>query len=489
VRTLVAKLSVALLAILGLAGAAFFLVVQVSGRLYYEELTQRLNAPIAMYVTGERQLMADGAIDRDSLASLAQQAMVINPTAEVYLLDSDGRLLGHALSPESVRAERVDLAPIRRLLQGEDELPVRGTDPRNPDRDKVFSVAEVRHGDRLEGYLYVILGGQRYDELASDLRGSYVRKISAFAVGAVVLVALVVGLLVFSLLTRRLTRLRRVVSRFAGSGFAPDAAVAWPAEDRRDEIDQLGVSVAAMSDRIIEQFERLKETDRLRRELITNVSHDLRTPLATMQGYVDTLVMKNGTLSPTERRRYLEITRKHAAHLARLVADLFELARLDAASVDPVFESFSLAELLQDVAQEFELESQRRGVTVTVEAARDESRVFADIALIQRVLENLIRNALRFTPRGGRIAVRIEPQPSRVAVTVADTGRGIREEDLPNIFDRFFRRDSVEASEGSSTGLGLAIVKRILDLHGSRIAVTSRVDVGTRFEFTLPTAA
>jgi signal transduction histidine kinase len=208
-----------------------------------------------------------------------------------------------------------------------------------------------------------------------------------------------------------------------------------------------------------------------------------------MQGYVDTLVIKNGTLSPTERRRYLEITRKHAAHLARLVADLFELARLDAASVDPVFESFSLAELLQDVAQEFELESQRRGVTVTVEAVRDGSRVFADIALIQRVLENLIRNALRFTPRGGRIAVRIEPQPSRVAVTVADTGRGIREEDLPNIFDRFFRRDSLEASEGSSTGLGLAIVKRILDLHGSRIAVTSRVDVGTRFEFTLPTAA
>jgi signal transduction histidine kinase len=488
-RTLAAKLCFALLAILALAGAAFFLVVQFSSRLYYEELTQRLNAPIAMYVTGERQLMADGVIDRAGLAALSEQAMVINPTVEVYLLDTDGRILGHGLPPETVRADRIDLAPVRRLLSGGGELPIHGTDPRNPERDKVFSAAEVRDGDRLEGYLYVVLGGQRYDELASDIRGSYVRKISAFAVAAVVLVALVVGLLVFSLLTRRLTRLRRIVSRFAGSGFSPDAAVTWPASRRRDEIDQLGASVAAMSDRIIEQFERLKETDRLRRELITNVSHDLRTPLATMQGYVDTLVIKDGSLSPAERRRYLEITRKHGAHLARLVADLFELARLDAASVDPEFERFSLAELLQDVAQEFELEGQRKGVRIEVESAGNGSRVYADIALIQRVLENLIRNALRFTPKGGRITIRIAPQPSLVAITVADTGRGIAAEDLPQIFDRFFRRGSENAGDGSSTGLGLAIVKRILDLHGSRITVTSRVDVGTRFEFTLPSAA
>jgi signal transduction histidine kinase len=115
--------------------------------------------------------------------------------------------------------------------------------------------------------------------------------------------------------------------------------------------------------------------------------------------------------------------------------------------------------------------------------------VYADIALIQRVLENLIRNALRFTPHGGRIGLRLEPRPSRMAVSVADTGCGIAEEDLPQIFDRYFRRGDVRSQEPASAGLGLAIVKRILDLHGSRISVTSRVDVGTRFEFTLPTAA
>jgi signal transduction histidine kinase len=488
-RTLFGKLCLALLAILGLAGTAFLVVERFSTRLYYEELTQRLNAPIAMYVTGERQLMTDGDIDRDSLESLASQAMVINPTVEVYLLDVEGRILGHALPPETVLTDRVDLEPLRRLLAGDGELPIRGTDPRSPTRAKVFSVAEVMDGDALEGYLYVVLGGQRYDELATDIRGSYVRKLTVVSMVAVLVVALGVGLLVFGLLTRRLTRLRRVVGRFADAGFREEAAVTWPASRRRDEIDQLGESVAAMSDRIVAQFRQLKETDRLRRELITNVSHDLRTPLASIQGYVDTLYLKDAELGHAERRRYLQTTRKHTRHLARLVGDLFELSRLESASVEPVFEQFSLAELLQDVAQEFELEAESRGVIIDVDTTLGGAQVHADIALIQRVLENLIRNALKFTPRGGRIGLRLEPQPRQVAITIADTGCGITEDDLPQIFDRYFRRADAAPQEFPSTGLGLAIVKRILDLHGSRISVTSEVDVGTRFEFTLPIAA
>lgn len=488
-RTLFARLCFALLAILGLAGASFFAVEQVSSRLYYEELTQRLNAPIAMYVTGERQLMKEGVVDRDGLETLAQQAMIINPTVEVYLLDTSGKIRGHALPADSVLTDHVELAPVVSLLNGNEDLPVHGTDPRNPKRDKVFSVSEVRVGDVLEGYLYVVLGGQRYDELASDIRGSYVRKVSATSMAAVVVVALAVGLVVFGLLTRRLTRLNTVVQSFTGADLDRPQPITWHAGRGHDEIDELGESFATMSRQIIEQFDRLKETDRLRRELITNVSHDLRTPLASMQGYVDTLYLKDGELDAEDRRRYLGITRKHAAHLARLVADLFELSRLDAASVNPDFESFSLAELLQDVAQEFELDAERRGVTLSVDAVKGETSVYADIALIQRVLENLIRNALKFTPRGGRIVIELEPRPSSVAVAVADTGCGIAEDDLTQVFDRFFHRAADAADAGASTGLGLAIVKRILDLHGSRISVNSQVDVGTRFEFSLPVAA
>ena len=163
-----------------------------------------------------------------------------------------------------------------------------------------------------------------------------------------------------------------------------------------------------------------KQLEAMRKDFVANVSHELRTPLASMQGYVDTLIIKNGSLSADQRDHYLNITRKHAHRLGRLIGDLFELSRLDSASVEPQFERFSVAELLQDTSQEFELEASRAGVRLDVAAPRDGASVVADIGLIQRVLENLIRNALRFTPSGGRITLSVEERSSKLAVAVAD---------------------------------------------------------------------
>ena len=208
-----------------------------------------------------------------------------------------------------------------------------------------------------------------------------------------------------------------------------------------------------------------------------------------MHGYVDTLLLKNDQLSEEERLRYLEITRKHSLHLRRLIGDLFELSKLEAAGVQPELEWFSLAELMHDVSQEFELQARRKGVTLEVVAAPEACMVHADIGLIQRVLENLVRNALAYTPAGGVISISLDERPGRVAVAVADTGCGIAEQDLEHIFDRFYCSQQGGEGRSGSTGLGLAIVKRILDLHGSRITVTSEVDRGTRFEFDVPARA
>jgi signal transduction histidine kinase len=492
-QTLFAKLSIALLGVVALIGGGFFIVERISTQLYYEEITQRLNASIAMYVTGEMQLIEDGVVNEEALTLLAQRAMIINPTVEVYLLDSDGQILAHAMPPDSLQTARVSLEPVRELIGGESEMPLRGTDPRNVEREKVFSAHPVMHEDRLEGYLYAILGGQKYDELASSIRGSYVQKLSVGALTAIVLTAFIVGLLVFSMLTRRLTRLTGDVKRFTESGFEPEALAATllaaDTSEKADEIDQLRGAFSSMADKIREQFEGLQETDRLRRELVSNVSHDLRTPLASMHGYVETLLLKNDRLSDAERMRYLEITHKHTLRLRQLIGDLFELSKLDSASVKPSLEWFSLAELLQDVTQEFELEAERKGIRIEADSRHETFMVFADIGLIQRVLENLLRNALKHTPQGGTVSISLDPKPGRVAVSVADTGCGIAEHDLERIFDRFYRSQQGEEERSNSAGLGLAIVKRILDLHGSRITVTSKPEQGTCFEFDIPARA
>jgi len=527
-NTLFARLSLALLAIVLVISGALFAVNLFSARNYYEEITQRLNESIAMYVTDQSQLIADGEVDRAALATLAEQAMVINPTVEVYLLDTRGRILGHG-DPDNLLSDQVSLTPVRQLLTGNARLPLRGTDPRS-NREKIFSAWPVMQGDTLQGYLYAVLGGQKYDALASSIRGSYVQQVSLAAVLVISLSAFLVGLLVFNLMTRRLGRLTRQVRQFTESGFDPDRsgflppaapapnpshqpgadrddtafiaptnATAGPgqtgglgvADDvlpshRGDEITQLHTAFRHMAGKIVQQVEELKETDRLRRELISNVSHDLRTPLSSLHGYIETLLIKNRELDADQRQQYLEVARKHSRRLERLISDLFELSKLEAAAIKPRLEQFSLAELLQDVTREFMLEAGTKQIELKVEGDPDNALVRADISLVQRVLENLLRNAIRHTPRGGTVTVSIDPRPEKVAVTVADTGCGIAEKDLDRVFERFYRSEQDDPLANDSAGLGLAIVQKILDLHGSRIAVTSKLNTGTTFAFDLP---
>ncbi len=484
-KTLYAKLSLAMIAIIVVVGGGFAVILRAMTTSYYEELTQRLNAPIAMYVTGERSLMReDGTVDMSELQALAERAMVINPAVEVYLLDPHGRVVADALPPGAVQLDRVAIEPVRKLVAGDVEMPWRGDDPRNPDASKVFSAAEVRSHGELLGYLYVILGGQKYDELVGTLQGGYSRNLGMWAIGAVLALGTAIGLLAFALLTRRLRRLTGDVQHVADTDFTDDMPV--PAYNRGgDEIDQLSRAFVAMAVRIRDLVARLQETDRLRRELISNVSHDLRTPLASMQGYIETLLVKNGTLSKEEREHCLQVAGKNTKRLSMLVDDLFELSKLDAANVAPSFERFSLAELLQDTVHEFNIEAVEKNVSIETEDPQDPTIVYADIGLIQRVLENLLRNAIHFTPAGGRIQIGIDTRPETVSISVSDTGCGIAAADLDNIFDRFYRSESDDPSRSGSAGLGLAIVRRILDLHGSRITVMSQMDRGTRFEFNL----
>jgi len=483
-RTLFAKLSFALVTIVVLMGAAFFAADRINTRVYYEELTQKLNAPIAMYVTGQRDLITDGAPDLESLADLAGHAMVINPTAEIYLLDRQGNILGHGLPPESVLHDRVDLAPIKSLLEGSTTLPIRGSDPRGS-TEKVFSAFEVRTNDELEGYLYVVLGGQKYEALANDIGSSYAGTASAYIAIVIVVLTLFIGMLVFGLLTKRLKKLNAEILRIGNTGFESAPNLPNPTSGG-DEIDQLTRSFTKMSGRIQSQIEQLKENDRLRRELVSNISHDLRTPLSAMQGYLETLIIRGDTLSDEERSRYLNIARKHVTRLGVLIGDLFELSKLDSASVTPNLEAFSLAELVQDVAHEFQYDAEQKGISVEIDVSSDSSFTLGDIGLIQRVLENLMRNAIRFTPDGGTVTLSISNRQQNIAIAVSDTGSGIPDIDIPRIFDRFYRAVSGEEAKSDSSGLGLAIVKRILDLHDSRITVESKLEEGTRFEFELP---
>lgn len=499
-KTLYGKLAAVLLGLLCLLGGFYIFLTLFTTGLFLNEVSQKLNRDLAEHIVADKILMEQGEIHEAALKDLFHMLMVINPNIEVYLLDPSGSLLAYSAPPGKVKRQNVSLEPIQRFLSRDFKFPILGDDPRDPTGRKIFSVSPIskkgNHGQLsqtsneipLEGYIYVILGGEEYDSVANMLRGSYFLRMTVWALAASLLIASFSGLLLFNLLTRRLRNLSSVIEAFKHSDFSslPDQTTPFQDQSHGDEIERLRSNFHQMANLIIDQVGKLKQTDRLRRELVANVSHDLRTPLASLQGYLETLLLKEGKLSPDEHRHYLEIALRHSERLGKLVSELFELAKLDSHETQPHYEAFSPAELVQDVVQKFQLAAQRKKIELRVDYGKDLPFVFADIGLIERVLENLIENALRYTSEGGIVTLDLSPETRGVIVKVTDTGHGISKEELPFIFDRFYRSQKANDDQTPSSGLGLAIAKRILELHGSSIEAHSTVEVGSTFIFFLP---
>jgi signal transduction histidine kinase len=245
-----------------------------------------------------------------------------------------------------------------------------------------------------------------------------------------------------------------------------------------------------MADTIVTNMEALKRNDRLRRELVANVSHDLRSPLASIRGYLETVLMKGDELPPEQQARFLDIALRNANRLSDLVAELFELSKFDAHQVEPHVEPFSVAELVQDVVAQFQPRAETRDITLTATFPVDLPHVAADIGLIERVITNLTDNALRHTSAGGRVEITPVLQEDRVVVRISDTGPGIAAEDQERIFERFYRDNEARTSSATSgAGLGLAIAQKILALHGGAVGVESVEGEGATFFFDLPVAS
>jgi len=346
--------------------------------------------------------------------------------------------------------------------------------------------------------MFMVMGGlvaaisQRMPELRQlvELGGELVAAAIAFALGA--------ALLVFNLLTRRLQLLSAEIEAFRASRFSQPRFVHWSSKDG-DEIDRLAFAFGELSEHIARQISELERMDSQRRELLANVSHDLRTPLTLMQGYLETMLLRRGELSAAEERSCIEVAARHAERLGRLVADLFELTKLDRQAGRIQAERFSLTELAQDTAQKFELHASERRVRLELCIDEQAPAVLGDIGLIERALENLVENALRHTPVGGRVSIEIESRSTHATLRVRDTGCGISREDLPHVFERYFQAPRVEFAGASCAagenkaeptarhhaGLGLAITRRIVALHGGDIHVRSTPGIGTEFSFDL----
>jgi signal transduction histidine kinase len=294
------------------------------------------------------------------------------------------------------------------------------------------------------------------------------------------------GLLYAMPLSSRIERVRAGTQRIAGGELGSEVKV-----EGHDEVAGLAADFNRMARALEEAAERERETEKSRRDLVAAVSHDLRTPLASTRALIEALA--DGVADdPETERRYLSSASHELGHLSRLVDDLFELARIDAGVLELTLEEASLHDMISDTISSFHPQAERKGVRLAGEILDDVDPVLANPPKLQRVLHNLVSNALRHTPPDGTVTLRAAPEGEVARIEVSDTGEGIPAEDLPRVFDRSFRgeqsRTRSEKEDAPGAGLGLAIARGLVEAHGGTMGVQSKPGHGSRFYFTLKRA-
>lgn len=481
------RLFITLLILMLTLSSIFIGMVVYTAPLFLQELNQRLNIDLAENIVKEKKLILNKKVNHKAMESILNGMMLVNPGIEIYITDPGGRIMAYSAPEGAVKRKKISTLPVKKFLSLNENLPILGDDPRENKKHKVFSAAPIQNGNRLEGYLYIVLGGEIYESIFSLLASSYLLRSWIVAIFISVVIASIIGYLLFRYITRRVYVLSDAMDMFKQTDFSNPVLLPERFYGRSgDEIDQLGLTFFQMSERIIQQIKLLKHNDTSRRELIANVSHDLRTPLASMQGYLETLLLKNEKLSNSEKLEYIQTAYNNSQRLQKLITELFELARLENNDAALHFESFSMSELAFDVCQKFKLNAKNKGITLETKIPERPIFVSADIGLIQRVLENLLDNAIKYTPEGGDVEVALNIGESTVATVIKDSGQGISGDEAKHIFERFYRIEKHRDQDGS--GLGLAIVKRIIQLHNSSILVSPLKDRGTVFSFDLPYA-
>jgi two-component system, OmpR family, sensor kinase len=486
-KTLYAKLSIGLVLLLLTIGLLYTFISGMAAQNYIQQLSQELHRNLARNLVADRNLVEEGKLNQAALKETFRQYMVVNPSIEIYLLDLKGKIIAYSADPGKVKRHKVSLKPIYAFLDQREHYPL-GDDPRSHDRSKAFSVTSVPSAEKPEGYLYVVLRGEEYDRVDRMAQESYFLRVSGWAVTASLITGLIVGLIVFYLLTRRLRRLANEMDCFDQSDFKADIINHY-CSPHRDEIDQIGSMFERMARRIREQIEQLTEKDSQRRQLVAQVSHDLRTPLASMLGYLESLELKGEKLSEQERKQFLETAMRQGRRLTHLIESLFELSSLEANEKKPHCEPFMPAELIYDVAYKHRLKAEKLNISLQLHIECPELFAMGDISLMERVIDNLIDNAFSHSGKNAKIEITLLPsiQDNKwVALSVKDYGTGIDSHLLPALFEPFVQGKA--ANSYAHAGLGLAISKRMMELQAGLISVESKLGKGCTFTLYLPKA-
>jgi len=486
-------------------------------RFEHETAYARANVFLGRVVATHDNLLELHDSHPEELNALLRNLLLYEADTQLYLLDANGVVLSSTGTVRLPADFKVALTPVQKAAQssvpGRSMPYVMGDDPEHMDANAVIAARAlsrpvIQPSDPVAGYLYLVAHRSPLPQ------GRLALFHSAFAAPALATVAAVVALTsllaawIIAAVTRPLRHISAEVAKAAREGLnAADAGVteaelAEPESGKAagktgDEFDQLRTGFRAMLVTLRKQWQTLRELDQFRREGVSNLSHDLRSPLTATVASLETLEQRWATdPARADDQRLLTMALRNTRNAAQLVRSMGDLAQLDEPEFKLHTELLDVVEMVDDIALRFTERAQQKGITLACKFGNDSAPIFAnvDVELFERAIANLLDNALKFTPGGGRITLAVSrtnatrADPASVDISVTDTGAGIAAAELPHLFDRLYqsRTSVMPASSEGAKGLGLAIVKRIAELHQGRVRVSSAPGEGLSVVLCLP---
>ena len=406
------------------------------------------------------------------LAVFSGELGIDRQTRNYYILDVPTGEVLITSDPDSDM--RIDITPnILSAMMGTDAL--RGSS-RADYMDIAVPVAAM-NGDT--GYvIYIVDSKQTVQSLNAEI---FSLIIEAVLVGFAIAIA--ISLIISRTLLSPIKGMTKAAEAMADGDFSKKISV-----ESRDEIGILAKTFNDMAMQIETMLEELKNAEILRREFVANVSHELRTPLTSIRSYAETISDTKELPKETEEE-FLRVIINESDRMTKIVQDLLELSRLDSGSIKLTVEEFSVEQAMRDVFAAVALDAKKRDHQLELELEWKLPDIWGDRTRIEQVLMNIVTNALKYTPDGGKINISGGSTDSDVWIRIEDTGVGIPEGDLGRVFDRFYRVDKARSRESGGTGLGLSIAEEIIALHGGAITIESEHGVGTSVTVTLPIGA
>jgi two-component system phosphate regulon sensor histidine kinase PhoR len=446
--------------------ATEYLVSRVAESGYSESLRRDLEDKAKMLV------LAGNLRDVKSLSAVAH--------ARITLIGHDGKVLADSSADPAVMENHLNRPEVAAALRGRTSSNIRNSQTLG---EKYLYLAVPIH----EGALRLAVPVAQIDAEVSIIRWKMLQ-----STGAILALALIVAAFFARRLSQKFDAITGHARELANGNF--HARSKLPGRGEFALLSSKLNETSAKLERTVQQLQsehtELEKLERVRKDFVINVSHELRTPLASIQGYTETLM--DGAINDHENNmRFLGIIRHNAERLATLTGDLLTLSRIELKTQEFRFAAYSVNVLLGDIVDSMRPIAGRKQISLELELAPERTEVFCDSQAIYQILSNLLDNAVKYTPEGGVISVGSRPLTDasgvrRVEVFVRDTGAGIPPEDLPRLFERFYRVDKARSRELGGTGLGLAIVKHLVRAHGGEVRVESQLGQGSTFVFTLP---